>query len=102
MIEDHSTVTMTTYGGKISSSDEGLSFYYKELPNDANFELKAKANVTSFNSNSSVSTPNQKSFGLMLRDSVGINGDSNTTTSNYTAVGALDQVMKGFYKKQHK
>lgn len=100
--QDQTSVTMTTYGGKISSSDEGLSFYYKEIPVDANFELKAKATVTSFNSNSSVSTPNQKSFGLMLRDTIGINGDSSTITSNYVAVGALDQVMKGFYKKQHK
>lgn len=90
---------MTTYGGKISSSDEGLSFYSKEIPVDANFELKATASVIAFNSNSTVSTPNQKSFGLMLRDSVGTNGDTNTTTSNYAAVGALDQVMKGFYKK---
>lgn len=66
---------------------------------DANFELKATASVIAFNSNSTVSTPNQKSFGLMLRDSVGTNGDASTTTSNYAAVGALDQVMKGFYKK---
>ncbi|MFX3633927.1 MAG: bacterial Ig-like domain-containing protein [Candidatus Pristimantibacillus sp.] len=93
------SVTVSTYGGKISSSDEGLSFYFKEIPIDANFELKAKATVVSFNSSSSISTPNQKSFGLMLRDSVGVNGDSSATTSNYAAVGALDQVMKSFYKK---
>lgn len=66
---------------------------------DANFELKATASVIAFNSNSTVSTPNQKSFGLMLRDSIRTNGDTSTTTSNYAAVGALDQVMKGFYKK---
>jgi hypothetical protein len=99
IVENPSTVTLTTYGGKISSSDEGLSFYYKEIPVDTNFELTAKATVTSFNSRPDVSTPNQKSFGLMLRDTVGLNGDSGTATSNYAAVGALDLVMKGFYKQ---
>ncbi len=98
-VVNESTVTMTTYGGKISGGDEGLSFYYKELPADLNFELKARANVSAFNTRSDVSSPNQKSFGLMLRDTVGSNGDSGTTTSNYAAVGALDLAMKGFYKK---
>lgn len=93
------SVTLETYGGKISGSDEGLSFYFREIPAQANFELTATARVISFNSNSSISTPNQKSFGLMLRDSVGMNGDSAAVTSNYAAVGALDQVMKGFYKQ---
>lgn len=93
------SVTLETYGGKISGSDEGLSFYFREIPAQANFELTATAKVLSFNSNSSISTPNQKSFGLMLRDSVGVNGDSAAVTSNYAAVGALDQVIKGFYKQ---
>lgn len=99
IVQDPNTVIMSTYGGKIASGEEGLSFYYKELPVDKNFELQAKATVNLFNSRSSVSTPNQKSFGLMLRDTVGTNGDDSKTISNYAAVGALDQVMKGFYKK---
>lgn len=99
IVQDPNTVIMSTYGGKIASGEEGLSFYYKELPVDTNFELQAKATVNLFNSRSSVSTPNQKSFGLMLRDTVGTNGDDSKTISNYAAVGALDQVMKGFYKK---
>ncbi|MEK4850121.1 bacterial Ig-like domain-containing protein [Paenibacillus sp. FSL H7-0756] len=98
-IEYPSTVTLTTYGGKISGTDEGLSFYYRELPASTNFELRARATVIAFNSNSGVSTPNQKSFGLMLRDTVNPHGSSSTTTSNYAAAGALDLVMKGFYKK---
>ncbi|WP_435923010.1 bacterial Ig-like domain-containing protein [Paenibacillus sp. DYY-L-2] len=96
------SVTLVTYGGKIAGSDEGLSFYYKELPATANFELRAKATVLSFNGDSSISTPNQKSFGLMLRDGVGSHGDSAQSTANYAAIGALDQVMKGFYKHQGK
>lgn len=98
-VVDPSTVTLSTYGGKIAGSDEGLSYYFKELPADTNFELKAKATVETFNSRADVSTPNQKSFGIMLRDTVGTNGSATTTTSNYVAAGALDTVMKGFYKK---
>lgn len=98
--QSETSVTLATYGGKIASGDEGMSFYFKELPAAANFELSAKARVVSFNSDSGISTPNQKSFGLMLRDSVGAHGDIGTMTSNYVAIGALDTVMKGFYKSQ--
>lgn len=98
--QSETSVTLATYGGKIASGDEGMSFYFKELPAAANFELSAKARVVSFNSDSGISTPNQKSFGLMLRDSVGAHGDTGTMTSNYVAIGALDTVMKGFYKSQ--
>lgn len=98
--QSETSVTLATYGGKIASGDEGMSFYFKELPAEANFELIAKAEVISFNSDSGISTPNQKSFGLMLRDSVGAHGDASTTTSSYVAVGALDTVMKGFYKSR--
>jgi pectate disaccharide-lyase len=98
LIHDDGSVTISASGGKLASGDEGLSYYFKTLPAEANFELKAKATVKSFNSNSSISTPNQKSFGLMLRDKAGENGDSSTQTTNYVAVGALDTVLKGFYK----
>jgi hypothetical protein len=92
------SITMFASGGKIASGDEGISYYFKELPAELNFELRARAVVTSFNNNSSISTPNQKSFGLMVRDEVGEHRNSNNHTSNYAAVGALDTVMKGFYK----
>ncbi|GAB2673148.1 bacterial Ig-like domain-containing protein [Paenibacillus thermoaerophilus] len=92
-------VTMSAGGGKIASGDEGISFYYKELPADANFEIRAKAAVISFNGNSDINNANQKSFGLMLRGAVGEHGSTSTFTSEYVAVGALDTVMKAFYKK---
>lgn len=98
--QSETSATLATYGGKIASGDEGMSFYFKELPAEANFELRAKARVISFNSDSSISTPNQKSFGLMLRDGVGAHGDAGTATSNYVAIGALDTVMKGFFKRE--
>ncbi|WP_332631878.1 bacterial Ig-like domain-containing protein [Halalkalibacter flavus] len=99
IIQNDGSVTLLASGGKVASGDEGLSFYYKEVPANANFEIHTKANVKSFNNNSNISTPNQKSFGLMLRDEVGEHGDSNVQQSDYVAVGALDVEMKGFYKQ---
>ncbi|ADQ05619.1 Pectate disaccharide-lyase [Caldicellulosiruptor owensensis OL] len=93
------SITLKATGGKIASTDEGISFYFKTIASDASFEIRAKAAVISFNSNSSISTPNQKSFGIMLREKVGANGDSTTQTSNYILVGALDTVMKAVYKE---
>lgn len=90
--------TLEASGGKVASGDEGLSFLAYQALADASFTLEATATVAAFNNNASISTPNQKSFGLMLRDAVGEHRSSSTTTSNYVAVGALDTVMKGFYK----
>lgn len=98
-LNDDESVTLFASGGKVASSNEGISFYYKEVPADANFEINTKAAVNSFNSDSNISTPNQKSFGLMIRDEIGEHGDSSTQTADYVAVGALDTVMKGFYKQ---
>lgn len=70
--------------GKISSTSEGIAFYYQELPADANFEFTATATVESFDSN------NQVSFGIMLRDKILINESSGETLGNYIAVGPID------------
>ncbi len=98
-IGDDGSVRLTASGGKVASDDEGLSFYYQKLPAHANFEIKAEATVHHFNGDPAISTPNQKSFGVMLRNQVGEHGDSSTQTSEYVAVGALDTVMKAFYKQ---
>jgi len=91
-------INLTATGGKVAGDNEGISFYYLELPADANFEFEVDARVKSFNSNSSIGTANQKSFGIMIRDSVG--SGTGKQTANYVAVGALDTVMKAFYKKE--
>ncbi|MED1561420.1 hypothetical protein AJ85_09245 [Alkalihalobacillus alcalophilus ATCC 27647 = CGMCC 1.3604] len=91
------SVTLFASGGKVASNDEGVSYLYKQLPADSNFEITTKATVNSFNTDSSISTPNQKSFGVMIRDQFEVG--SATQSSNYVAVGALDtNEMKGFYK----
>lgn len=103
-LHEDGSVTLFASGGKIANADEGISYYFKEVPADANFEINTTATVRSFNSDSSISTPNQKSFGLMLRDEIGEHGDTSTQTSNFVALGALDIAndsiagIKGFYK----
>lgn len=98
------SITLEATNGKIASDNEGISFYYKtlDIPTDANFEISAKAKVVNFNSKSTISTPSQKSFGLMLRGSVGTS--SSTQTSNYVAVGgfgltATTSNIQAFYKQ---
>ncbi|WP_281883529.1 bacterial Ig-like domain-containing protein [Paenibacillus sp. YYML68] len=100
-VQTDGSVTMLATGGKIASSDEGISYYYKELPTGLNFELEAKALVNSFNATSSISTPNQKSFGLMVRDNVAAHGATSSFTSNYVAVagsGGSPNVMQAIQK----
>ncbi|MDR6555643.1 S-layer homology domain-containing protein [Paenibacillus qinlingensis] len=84
---DGSVTLKAVNGGKIASTDEGLSFYYKQisLPADANFELRARAKVVSFTN--PANTPNQASFGLMVRGNIG--SSSTATSSNYVAVGGF-------------
>lgn len=79
--------------GKIASGSEGIAYYYQEIPEGANFELTAKAHVDAWTAN------NQVSFGLMLRSNILENTNNGSFTGEYLAVGALDQMMKGFYKQ---
>ncbi|HEX7057132.1 MAG TPA: bacterial Ig-like domain-containing protein [Bacilli bacterium] len=92
VVNDDGSVTIAANGGKISSSVDGISFYYKEIPATVSFEVYGKATVNYFGAN------NQVSFGLMLRDEVGIDGDTSGHTANYVGVGGLDQIIEGFYK----
>ena len=91
---DDSIALKAINGGKIASDDEGISFFYKELPVDANFAITTTATVDRFPGDH-----NQQSFGLMLKDVLG--EGSKKQSSNYVAIGALDKVMKPFYKKDN-
>lgn len=100
---DGSVTLLAANGGKISSSEEGMSFYYKEMAADENFEMVAKATVNTFN-NTALNNENQKTFGLMLKGEVGVNGSDAKHTSNYVAVGGFGvkspnpNELRGLYK----
>ncbi|MFC0211744.1 bacterial Ig-like domain-containing protein [Paenibacillus chartarius] len=84
------SVRLTATGGKIDSSGKmGISYYFKELPAGTNFEISAKAKVNSFNSNTGISTPGQKSFGLMVMDDVGQHGSTDGHVTNFVGIGGF-------------
>ncbi|QTM99149.1 exopolygalacturonate lyase [Sediminibacillus dalangtanensis] len=93
LFHEDGSFRMDAKGGKIASSEEGLSFYFMELPADSNFELHTTVKVDRYSPDS------QRSFGLMVRDQVADSGDSGKITSNYLAVGGLDDQMRGFYNQ---
>lgn len=89
--------------GKISSSSEGIAYYYQELKPDSNFILTAQATVKNFKVN------NQVSFGIMLRDKVLINKSQKKDLGSALALGPLNSQKDipkiGFYRTesgQHK
>lgn len=92
-INENGAVTLIAKdgGGKIANTDEGISFFYKELEAESSFTLSAKATLKSFSSDKT----KQIAFGLMLRDEIAT-GNSRVT-ANYAAIGALETTPKGFY-----
>ncbi|MDQ0300198.1 hypothetical protein J2S78_002645 [Salibacterium salarium] len=93
--EDDSTVTLRSSNdkGKIESNAEGIAYYFKNIPKDANVEMTATAEVSSWTAN------DQVGFGIMLRSNVLDNENIGDFTGDYIAAGALDQSMKGFYNQ---
>ncbi|ADL52345.1 Pectinesterase [Clostridium cellulovorans 743B] len=74
----------TKTGGKITGSQDGISYYYTEIDPSKNFEISADVKVNYF------AKPNpdgQEGFGLMARDSIGKNGDASVFASNMVMVG---------------
>lgn len=102
-INTDGSVTMFAKDGKIASTEEGMSFYFKKLGKDANLEISATATVVNFNSKNPPSTPNQKSFGLMLRGSFA--QGATKQSSNYVAIGGMGDkdntpnVVQAIYKQ---
>jgi parallel beta-helix repeat protein len=57
--------------GKIAGSEDGITFYFKEVPADKNFKLRADAEVVFFALQGGRTELNgQEGFGLMARDCV--------------------------------
>jgi len=85
---ENGTVTMKAAEGKINGNTDGLTFYYRTMDASDTFELKADVDVVSYDSTSSITSNNQKSFGLMIRDAIGANNSTEEQASIMAALGA--------------
>lgn len=90
-VNEDNTVTIESTKGKISNNADGMAFYYTKTDTAKTFQFSAKAHVESFTAGDK-----QVSFGLMLRNTVGTNGSTSGHTSNFTAVGSLNQKLQAF------
>jgi len=85
------SVTIESTKGKISNNADGIAFRYAGIDPTKPFQFSAKAHVESFTAGDK-----QVSFGLMLRNTVGTDGSTSGHTSNFIAVGALNQRIQAF------
>lgn len=83
------TITVEAKEGVGKCTDDGqdgISYYYTVLdPAKDNFEITAKIKVDYFITKKS--TDNQEGFGIMVRDSIGPDGDASIYCSNAMSVG---------------
>ncbi len=81
------TVELAEGKGKITDDgQDGISYYYTTLnPTKDNFEMTAKIKVDYFITKAK--PDNQEGFGMMVRDSIGTDGDSSIYFSNAMSVG---------------
>ena len=76
-------VNMFAAKGKIAGNQEGLDFYYQEVPNlDEDFTISADATVNSYTAN------NQVAFGLQMRDEIFENGTDPGNGNYGTSIAA--------------
>ncbi|SFU44918.1 Pectin methylesterase [Clostridium sp. DSM 8431] len=89
--DKNKTVTLTSgqkdgsrTGGKVTGSNDGMTYYYTEINPDQNFELSADVRVDYFEKEN---PDNQCGFGIMARDTIGVANDDSIAPSNMVLVG---------------
>lgn len=75
--------------GKIADKVDGIAMYYYKVPANSNFNLTAKAKINKLDSN------DQVSFGLMARDEMYIDFNTNDTLGDYVAAAPLKLTKSG-------
>lgn len=83
--------TLDSSAGKIASSSDGLAMYFQKLDSSTDFTLSATATIQSITSN------NQVSFGLMVRDAMWIDTFDAALKSAYVTAGPLSITTDAFY-----
>ncbi|MBQ3421119.1 MAG: N-acetylmuramoyl-L-alanine amidase family protein [Romboutsia sp.] len=90
------TADATHTGGKVTGSNDGISYYYTEIDPSKNFELSATVKVNFFEK---ITKPdNQCAFGIMARDTIGPDRDDSTAPSNMVLVGGYRNYIQSVYR----
>lgn len=82
-------------GGKVTASNDGISYYYTEIDPSQNFELTADVKVNYFEKSK---PDNQCGFGIMARDVLGVKGDSSLSPSNAVIVGGYNGKVESVFR----
>ena len=82
-------------GGKITGSNDGMSYYYTEIDPSQNFELSATVKVNYFEKKS---PDYQAGFGIMARDALGIKDDASLSPSNMVLVGGYEGKVESVFR----
>jgi hypothetical protein len=84
-------VNTSNNAGKIAGSEDGITYFYKEVDKDKNFRLSAEFEVHTFGfSNGKTDLNGQEGFGLMVRDYV-------PQYPGYTMEELRDATAGGYY-----
>lgn len=76
-------IAVRNNAGKIAAVSDGIAMYYREVPVNKNFVLKAKARINDYFLN------DQVSFGLMVRDDIYIDKVTPDILGDYVAAAPL-------------
>ncbi|MBZ0312656.1 pectinesterase family protein [Clostridium butyricum] len=85
----------TNAGGKVTGSNDGISYYYTEIDPSENFELSANVKVNYFEK---TKPDKQCGFGIMARDQLGVANDVSTAPSNMVLVGGYKANIESVYR----
>lgn len=90
-------LTVKNNRGKIASNVDGIMMYYKRLPANTEFTLKAKVKINDIAKN------DQVSFGLMARDDMYVDRSITDSIGDYVVAGSRMQgKINGFGRKNSK
>ncbi|WP_459478598.1 N-acetylmuramoyl-L-alanine amidase family protein [Clostridium saccharoperbutylacetonicum] len=82
-------------GGKVTGSQDGMSYYYTVIDPSQNFELSADVKVNYFEK---AKPDNQAGFGIMARDTIGTENDSSISPSNMCLVGGYNGFVQSVFR----
>lgn len=101
--DDSKTVTINAgnqdgskTGGKITGSNDGISYYYTEIDPSKNFELSGTVKINYFEKKC---PDNQAGFGIMARDVLGVKDDISLSPSNMVLVGGYKGKVQSVFRK---